>query len=236
MSLLIVIPSKIEVAQYYRDRVVACSETWLKDCPCDFKLFSDADLGVSGDQYNLENDPIRTLRTKAMCKYAFDRGYDHLFRCDTDTYVWTNRLLACGFEQHDYIGYCHAIPRHVEVSAGRGLNTAHGGAGFFLSRKAMQLVVDAPVARCGDGRFWGDIYTGEVLWEHGIYCHRDLRFVEANGRHKTHDGNVFADEIPENHGCITIHPVPAANMKGVYNQFPSMSAETAPLDKQPWDI
>jgi hypothetical protein len=214
LRLLIAIP--IKTAPPYRERAKACEATWLKDCPVDYKFFSDADLGLD------ENDvKIRPMRTKLMCKYAYDNGYDFIFRTDSDAYVWVNRLLACGFENHDYMGFCLEYPKHLELD--HGLRTAHGGIGLFLSGKAMKIIADAEPHIQNDGIFWGDIWAGEVLWKHQIYCHRDTRFLDGFGR-----GNLFANDLPADHPYISIHPVPAENMYA----FQPMPTECTPPAKQ----
>jgi hypothetical protein len=231
--LLIAIPMKTE--QRYRDRAIACANTWLKDCACDYKCFSDADLGlVEKSQYDNAHDPIRTNRTRMMSKYAYDNNYDFLFRCDTDTYVWMNRLLACGFEQHDYMGWCLDYPKHLEID--RGLRTAHGGAGFFLSRKAMKIVSDTPPSLCSDGKFWGDIWTGEILWRHGIHCYRDTRFLDGAQSFKTHHGNIYPNELPSDHPYIAVHPCPASVLYEMKAKFPEVSAITVPPVSQLWEV
>jgi hypothetical protein len=217
MNLLIAIPTK--TADYYRTRAAACEATWLKDSPVDYKFFSDADLGLN------ENDiQVRPKRTKLMCRYALDHGYEYIYRVDADAYVWVNRLLASGFEKHDYVGFCLDYPKHLETD--HGLRTAHGGAGFILSRTAMQIVADAEPFKQSDGIYWGDIWTGEVLWKHAIYCHRDTRFLDCG------DGNFTADRLPANHPYISVHPIEPHNLYG----FTPMPSETVAPEKQLFEV
>jgi hypothetical protein len=230
-ELLIAIPTKS--GEHYAARAKACCDTWLKDCPCDFKMFSDADMGLTEiDQHDNVNDPIRCHRTKLMVKYAYENGYDNIFRVDADAYVWINRLLNSGFEQHDYMGWCLDYPKHLETDIGR--RTAHGGIGFFLSRKAMQVIVNAPVERCIDGKFWGDIWVGEQLWKRGIYCHRDTRFLDGSYPPQ-HQGNIAAHELPLDHQYISVHPTdPITNVYEIQKRFPRLSDQTVPPERQLW--
>jgi hypothetical protein len=242
-KLLIAIPIKSE--QKYVDRMNACRNTWLScvpdadsrlNPPLAYKAFSDAELGLD------PNSPtVRPWRTKLMCKYALENGYDYIFRTDSDAYVWVNRLLASGFEQHDYMGWCLDYPKHLEKE--RGLRTAHGGIGFFLSRRAMEIVANTEPWKQEDGIYWGDIWTGEVLWKHGIYCHRDTRFLDGSNGDPTgalaasdiqHHGNIFADELPETHPYIAVHPVPAENMYEIHERFNDLPAGTTPPERQLW--
>jgi hypothetical protein len=226
--LLIAIP--VKTAPHYFERAKACEETWLKDCPCDYKFFSDADLGLTEiNQHDNENDPIRTWRTKLMVTYAYENGYDYVFRVDSDAYVWVNRLLNCGFEQYDYMGWCLNAANQTDWC----LNTAHGGVGFFLSRKAMKIVVDAPVEKYADGKYWGDLWAGQQLYKAGIHCHRDTRFLDGSS-HTNHHGNIAAKELPLNHHYVSVHPVNPCpdNFYAMRDRFPLMSDETVPPKKQ----
>lgn len=235
MKLLIVLPVKSgQGGAHYPIRWEMCQSTWLKDSPVDFHGFTDADLGLTEiDQHQNAIDPIRTLRTQLMVRWALERGYDYLFRTDTDTYVWVNRLLACGFEKHDYMGWCVGFPRHLEQDW--AMNTAHGGVGFFLSRKAMEIVANAPVEKYVDGKYWGDLWAGHQLWKQGIYCHQDTRFLDgSSGNHAEHNGNISADELPLDHPYVAIHPVPFANMQAIHDKFKNIGAETSVPAKQLW--
>jgi hypothetical protein len=224
-KLLIAIPTK--TAPLYTERAKICEQTWLKDCPCDYKFFSDADLGLTEiDQHQNDVDPIRTWRTKLMVKYAFEHGYDYIFRCDSDAYVWVNRLLNCGFENHDYMGWCLQAPQGEWC-----INTAHGGVGFFLSRRAMKVVMNSPVDKYGDGKYWGDLWAGHHLWKSGIDCHRDTRFVDGSS-HKNHHGNIHPEELPLDHQYVSVHPIHPPEMLDMHKRFASMSDVTIPPEKQ----
>lgn len=235
-KLLIVVPLKTD--PLYAERMVACKETWLRDVPVDgdapdspvhYKGFTDAELGLTEiNQHDNANDPIRTWRTKLMVKYAYDQGYDFVFRVDTDAFCWINRLLACGFEQWDYMGWCDVVPNQTEWCR----TTAHGGIGFFLSRKAMKVIVKAPIERYADGKYWGDLWCGQQLYKAGIRCHRDTRFID--GSHMPdHRGNVLAHELPLDHQFISIHPVNPCpdNFYAMRDRFPQLSDETIPPER-----
>ncbi len=81
------------------------------------------------------------LKTWAACRWILANRPDvsHVFKCDDDTVVHVDRLMDSGFEEHDYVGHVHAPPYAVDNN---GILYAHGGAGYWLSRRAMQLVAD----------------------------------------------------------------------------------------------
>lgn len=199
------------------ERIEWCKETWLKDSPVDWKGFTDSELGLTEiDQHDNLNDPIRTWRTKLMSKWAFKNGYEYMFRVDSDAYVWIHRLLACGFEKYEYSGWC--LPG----------GTAHGGVGFFLNRLSLERVMEAPVERFRDHKYWGDLWAGTQLQKFGVKCHRDTRFLDgSSGDITIHHGNILADELPLDHPYISIHPVgDFENMKAIHERFKHIPAET----------
>lgn len=210
MKLLIAIPTKS--APEYLDRAAACEATWLKDCPVDYAFFRDTSLNRYDYQRIAhtwycgldEKDPlVRQQRMKAMCRHALAQGYDFLFRVDSDAYVWVDRLLACGFEAHDYFGWTKD-----------NCVNAFASVGFFLSRRAMQVVVDGrhfPSNREGD--YWGDVWTGELLKEAGILLHKDERFLDGLGRQ-----DITPDTVPPDHNYISLHPASIESQRGFYGK------------------
>lgn len=241
MKLVIMIPLKSDKSGiHYAMRWKACQETWLANPAVDFKGLSDADLGLNEiNQHDNEKDPIRTHRMIEMTRWAFENGYDYMFRTDTDAYVWTNRLAACGFEKYDYMGYCR--DRDQPRFSGRPnewcVTNAHGGIGFFLSRKAMEVILRAPVEKYADGKYWGDLWAGHQLWKKGIHCQRDTRFLDG-GRTgvSSHHGNILAEELPDNHPYVSIHPVnPIENFYAIHERFKDLPAETIAPKRQLWD-
>ena len=184
--LLIAIPTKS--TDEYLTREQHCRATWLRDCPCDFKFFRDSDLGIDPS-----SEQCRQLRTQRMVQHALKHGYDFIFRVDSDAYVWVDRLLTSGFEQYDYVGYCLDYPPSKAYR-----RTAHGGSGFILSRRAMQIIANANPCKTQQGNSWyGDIWAGEQLYAHSIRCHRDTRFMPDR---KLWEGTDLSQ-------AISIHPV-----------------------------
>lgn len=105
-------------------------------------------------------------KTREAHRWSINQGYDFTFKCDVDTYVDVQRLMSSGFEKYDYIG-----------KQGGNLDTgifASGGCGHWLSRKAAQLILDAPVT------FWAeDGWIGSVMSRNGVELHHDARYVDA---------------------------------------------------------
>lgn len=119
-------------------------ETWRKDIFDEALVYfffgrtrnilkpDEVELNCDDGYYSL---PQKTL---AILRWSLEHGYDFTFLCDTDTFVNPQKLFACGFENYDLTGYIGGN------TAGIYFTWPSGGAGYWLSRKAAQLIVDAP--------------------------------------------------------------------------------------------
>ena len=103
-------------------------DTWLSDAVkqgIDYKFFHG-----SGSRYKEDvvivnrNDQYYDLtsKTKEKLHWAMLQGYDYVFACFPDTYACPERLLSCGFENHDYMGTHvppsrrqHILPRRMRI-------------------------------------------------------------------------------------------------------------------------
>lgn len=148
------------------EQTKACRETWVKD----FAPFKNVTVkffyGKPADGYPRQPladevfldvpDGYGSLIEKsvAVCKWAAEREFEYMYKCDTDTWVYAEKLLVEMMENaFDYAGYRHA-------------NVASGGPGYFLSRRAIEII-----ARHGDGRrhdYAEDVHVSRVLAEHNI--------------------------------------------------------------------
>jgi hypothetical protein len=125
-------------------------------------------------------------RTRAFCQWAIAHDdWDYLFKCDDDTYVAMSRLLRYPLTA-DYIG--------AEWTPGVGY--ASGGAGYFLSRKAVEVVAEHLTRKEGPE----DVYVRDALASQGIPFTQDQRFVAL--------GNEELRPRADN-DLITLHCVPS---------------------------
>lgn len=151
----------ISSCQYYEDHGLSqpMRDTWLSDATnlgMDYRFFY-------GDGAKKRNDVVvvnandgyydLTTKTKEKIKWAILQDYDYMFSCLTDCYASAERLLSSGFEKYDYFGnvYCHVD----------GKPYCQGGPGYFLSRKAMEILNDDPSNYPND-----DCWVGDVLARH----------------------------------------------------------------------
>lgn len=130
-----------------------------KDSIMDHELIVDADDGYWGCVH----------KAQEARKYAFTLGYDYIFQACIDTWIHVPRLLASGFEQHDYIGYYADWP-HFKY--------AGGGSGYWTSAFAARALFEAtpPAGNCYD-----DVWTGDIMHKTDIAFHHDSRYY-GHGR------------------------------------------------------
>lgn len=152
----------------------------LNHTPIDYRFFRGKGAAPSPDAVCLDvDDGFYSLpfKTQAMCKWAFDEGYDFLFKMDTDTYLRPERLLNSGFANHDYSGFFSYDP-------GPGAY-ASGGSGYWLSRRAMEVIAqsEAFFQDCHSPEIPTELsWRGEdlqvcwVLKDRDIHCHKDSRY------------------------------------------------------------
>jgi hypothetical protein len=131
------------------------------------KVVSDPDLSncdLQNDEVILDVSDSYThvgYKLRGACQWALKNGYDYIFQTIIDTFVFPDRLLASGFEQYDYVG-----------SANNERTALGGGAGFWLSSKAMRALINEPVTN------WAyDGWCGEVMRKKGIKLTHDPRYT-----------------------------------------------------------
>lgn len=158
-------------------------DTWMRDIPgdVDFKFFhgsgsscypgSDKKFSRADvDKVWLDTVTLRTPesyehlieRAQELYTGAFYADYDFVFKCYPDTYVDVPKLLSSGFEKHDYFGHWLTAPG---VSPTNPRGCLGGGEGYWLSRKALELVVGA--TPCVDP-IGEDTWIGEIMGNNHI--------------------------------------------------------------------
>lgn len=179
MNLLIAIMSCQADRRYHN----AVRDTWLRNFPkwgVDYRFFLAALPGKKymHDELGLDcpdGYEFVTEKSRALFTWALERQYDFVLHCGRDTYINVPRLLCSGLEGVDYAGNCNFEGKAQWASSssdhqGRYSYTC-GGAGTWLSRKAMEIIVNDPLRHEAD-----DLLYGWILGRHGIYCWHDPRF------------------------------------------------------------
>ena len=163
----------------YRKRQEAIRNTWLKNLPpnLDVRFFLGRVPPGTMTTPELKSDEVQSdiddgypglpAKTREMCRYAVANGYTHLFKCDDDTYVQLERLVASGFQgQGDYIG---------RKRGPSGVWSAPYASGFsyWLSRRAFKVVAEAKLTDDPAEDRW----VGNTLHAAGMGCVPDYRYV-----------------------------------------------------------
>jgi len=151
--------------------------------------------------------PSLTYKTQMMIQYALKSSYDNFFKTDADTFVVGERLKKFSeSNKYDYVGL-------KIVDAEFGHLYAWGGAGYWLSKKSMQVIADIdPDEFFHMAKEAEDVAVGRALYKAGILLHNDTRF----------SGNMFPGigKVPSYaNDVITTHHVLPGQMQAVYQYF-----------------
>lgn len=149
----------------------AIAESW-SISPSGYRAKSFGD--PTFDQYTPKDDEVVLhvpdkyehggYKLKEACRWGLDHGFDYIFSCLTDTYCVPERLLTSGFEAFDYLG-----------TANTERTVLGGGPGIWMSKKAMQALVNAPV------NHWAyDVWAAEVMARNGIELWHDTRYTNLD--------------------------------------------------------
>lgn len=192
--------------QGYEDAV---RETWAKNCSVDYRfvLGSGQGPGQRNDEwfFDVPDDYAHvTLKTIAGHARAIGEGYGFVFQCFLDTYVNVPQMLRSDFRDWDYVGFFKGHdgePPRIPDSKGR-YPYACGGAGYWLSRKACEVVANSPVDLADDQTLalWAeDLWVGTVLGRAGIFGHNEPRYREPGRWYVEFGAELFSAHL----GCGT---------------------------------
>lgn len=185
MRLLIAISSCYDFEKNGNNQVLR--DTWLPT-ELDYRFFFGT--GQGAEDQTLPRDCVLlpdveddyghlSAKTQQSLRWAAERDYDFVFRCFPDTYCRPERLIACGFEAHDYYGDFRG--EHCGPD-----NYPSGGPGYFLGRKAFELLLDAPIEGVHRVAVYAeDLWVGQILSRHrdiGLRYFDDQRFVNHGTR------------------------------------------------------
>ena len=105
-------------------------------------------------------------KTKAICAYALEHGYDYVVKIDDDVYLSLERLAAAVPIGADYCG-------RVRLPSS-GLPAPYcSGFCYWLSRRAMKVLVDSKLFFQTRAE---DVITGNTLLQAGIHPKDDPRY------------------------------------------------------------
>lgn len=204
--------------QFHNDkqspRIQALRETWLRDIASfdsyvEYKFFYGK--GANRDPFPDEvflncDDSYETLphKVKELMKWAFNRGFEYVYKCDDDTYCYIDRLLSSDFRQHDQVGFS---PCFLQREPGNA-NYIVGGPGYTLNRRAMEAVATGTVSHKAE-----DLWVGREMIKRRYDRFVDLRFLPGFDAHY-----VDICKLPVGHNYISLHSVRPEDMYSLYQQ------------------
>lgn len=172
-------------------------KTWGKDFQTDvtIRFFTGGIIGKDWIDYLLVNEEESLFcndgydslpeKTRRICQWAISADFDFVFLCDTDTYINREKLLTSGFENYDYFGkidkpFGQTFP--YKTISRDGIEKSHeaypwasGGYGYFLSRKAFNIIVKS------EPEGWAeDFWVGQILGP--LYNIGEIKMQTTPGR------------------------------------------------------
>jgi hypothetical protein len=117
-------------------------------------------------------------KVQAALRWVTNSGYGGVLKLDDDVYCCPERLDVTALTG-DYVGQLNP------VKMGYPNGFCHGGAGYYLSKKACSIVASTPIPT---KEFSEDGFVANALAAKGILGKNDPRFQYTR--------RVFGDEIP----------------------------------------
>lgn len=187
-----------------RDRALEAEQrrTFLAGSQIEYRFFR------GGDQFAVHDDVVQldapddyaslAFKVRAMAEWVVSQNYDYAFFADTDTYVRPERLIEA-VPKHDYVGY-FSYAAGPPLPPGSHHAYASGGSGYWLSRKALDILARMtpepdridPVRGSLHGE---DLQVGWLMGDNGVYIVKDVRY------HLREPGPMASND------SITIHDV-----------------------------
>jgi hypothetical protein len=144
---------------------------------------------------------------KENLRWSLQQGYDFTFECENDTFMVPSKLMALDFARYDISGCFFPLdtpigtrttyqmwphsPTRNPTSDWRVYPYPNPGVGYFLSRKAAEIVLNATPSHWDIGPFTGQalgpaIESGEIwatnlddLWNNASFHYRDVHNSES---------------------------------------------------------
>lgn len=213
MKSLIVISSCYDFELNGNNDVVR--NTWLRDLPKDVDYRFVIGVGQGGES-NTRPDYLHvpalddyghlTYKTQQSHKWAFEQGYDFVFQCFPDTFVVPCRLFSCPFMDYDYYGDFRGEGKDSENLA-NGQDYASGGAGYWLSRRACEVIKDAPILGVWRDElmvYVEDMWVGNILGKYNKTADVKLKYFDDTQRFMNR-GEIASSWPSRDNPYITAH-------------------------------
>jgi GT2 family glycosyltransferase len=116
-------------------------------------------------------------KTRAICRWSIEQGYDTTIKCDDDTYLQAQRALDGGVTSHDYVG-------RLRGPVGKFPAPYCSGFCYGLSRRAAEVIAAAEIGE----HLYEDQFVAQTLLDAGIYAHPDYRYQVITSERNTCSG------------------------------------------------
>jgi hypothetical protein len=192
------------------DRIAAVRDTWWKDVGnhsgVEAKFFYGKPSGdsaeVLGDEVILDcPDDYEGLteKTRAVAQYAIDHDFDYVFKCDDDTAVYVDRLVAEILKHRpEYGGYMNG-------------NSMSGGPGYIMSRRALPFVAKM---KPGNRSWAEDVSVWQVLSVQDFFPTMLIGHRPGFSDHWFFPNGFDASKLKKN--IVTMHAVGPTEMRAWY--------------------
>ena len=199
--------------RYYPEKTQVQRETWIRDIEgADYKFFfGRTDRSPLPDEVILDClDDYESLymKVRAILIWAYERGYDAVVKCDDDSYIFPKNLLRSGVEKYHYAG-CYIPAGEID---GVSFPAFAGGGCYWLSRKAVTIVLSSPVYYFLSAE---DRNIGYILAQNGIFLHDDGNhtcMTWAGGD----DGNGHRMRLTKK-PVVAVHTCTSQQIRGIHN-------------------
>jgi hypothetical protein len=189
----------------------AVRDTWFKDSAAhpnvNIEFFDGERCGCPDDHMHVVHKGMFAY------KWAFEHGYDWVFKCDDDTFVFIDRLVRKVMELPKTIdfanGWGQVEKRDIHYAGLGQCDFGWGGVGYLIDRYGLGLMCNESVPDVRQ-EWREDFWTGQILWKHGIKLHELSAQLQIN-----YDRPV--------HPPFSVHPVSPERMIELYEHPESLS-------------
>jgi hypothetical protein len=197
MKTLIAVVSCASHAEYRN----AIRETWLPTVPNDkadvFFFVGRGNVASTPDEVVLDcGDGYESLpeKVRAITRWALEKGYDYLLKCDNDVILLPTKLLTSGYEQYNFTGHKNASKEDPVPPYGFC---------YWLSKVSMQIVAEAVLPSDNYDEGW----VRTKLYEHGISLHHDPRYFLHFGKKEDYVSKRRPLRFARENTILPIRPV-----------------------------
>lgn len=148
-------------------------------------------------------------KMQAIYAWALKNGYDYVFKADDDGYLYVDRLMRIDYEKWDQIGFSNCT-HGLGSKCGCYIT---GGAGYFLSKRALQALVGTPLNTGSPHKWAEDWQTGQVLRAKNMRRTGHPGFLPGFDKHF-----VNVDEVAANDKIVACHAVTPEGMHTLYGK------------------